>query len=279
MPSKDTLTHRQKFCNLRRICAGNDRPLRGADQVQPRPLVGAQPSQPQRRRFRIVLFGMTKGMLICIRRIIKCLLIFMLLSISLSMQSRPRCQENWRELSGIRPISQAPENISKMFLLSLPIRQLSKPTTEDYHALRSSPPGALTLAWTKEREAGSSQFVGDRSRPHLRAGTLTLRPLEGAVQSQPQPAISAAAVSDVMQIRLSSICHVLQHVRPRCILEVRSQATSRPQPEAIYHKPLLSPGRATNGADTPAQRRTLSGARGVPVHACQPFCAGVVPQQ
>ena len=41
MPWKDTLAHRQKFCNLRRTCAGNDRPLKGADHFQPRPLVGA----------------------------------------------------------------------------------------------------------------------------------------------------------------------------------------------------------------------------------------------
>ena len=77
MPWKDTLIPRQKFCSLQRTCAENDRPLRGAEHFQTRPLPGAQPlqPQPQRRRSHIVPLGMTKEMLICIRRITKCLLI------------------------------------------------------------------------------------------------------------------------------------------------------------------------------------------------------------
>ena len=158
MPWKDTLIPRQKFCNLRRICAEKDRPLRGADHFQLRPLMGALQSQPQRRRSHTVLLGMTKEMLTCIRRIIKCLLIFALVLASLSVQS---CRANWPEPLDTQPISQALVNISVMPLQSLHLRQHSRPTTEAYRTLRLQVPSTLILkAWIEEREVGQRHRRG-----------------------------------------------------------------------------------------------------------------------
>ena len=99
MPWKDTLIPRQEFCSLRRTCAENDRPLRGAAHFQTRPHPGAQPLQlqPQRRRSHIALLGMTKEMLICIRRITKCLLILLLVLTSLCVTS---CHASWAKAFG-----------------------------------------------------------------------------------------------------------------------------------------------------------------------------------
>ena len=155
------------------FCAENDRPLRGANHFQLWPLTGAQQPTPQKRRSHTALLGMTKEMLICIRRIIKCLLILTLVFASLSVQS---CRANWPEPLDTQPISQALVNISVMPLQSLHSRQHSRPTTEAYRTLRLQVPSTLiSKAWIEEGEVGVSHPRG-RPKPALHDAMLLLRP-------------------------------------------------------------------------------------------------------
>ena len=256
MPWKDTLIPRQKFCNLRRTCAEKDRPLRGADHFQLRPLPGAQPLQlqPQKRRSHIVLFGMTKEMLICIRRIIKCLLILALVIVNLSLQS---CRANWPEPLDAQPLSQAHVSTSVMPSQSLPLRRHSRPTTEAYHIPRLQVPSTWILkAWIKEGDA-------DMYRPRGSPRTA----LQDACCCSGPCECSGNQEHHCLPLRepqfLNSPCaHIPRHVRPSQALEVRSQATTCTQPKASLYNPLLSSGRATNGAEQPALHRTPSGSQG-----------------
>ena len=210
-------------------------------------------------------------MLICIRRIIKCLLIFALVLASLSVQS---CRANWPEPLDTQPISQALVNISVMPLQSLHLRQHSRPTTEAYRTLRLQVPSTLILkTWIEEREVGQRHPRGrpktalqDASRysgPRARSGNKGFRCLS---LSEHQC--------------LNSLCsHVPRHVRHSQALEVRSRATTCTKPKASLYHPLLPSGRATNGAEMPAQHRTHSGVRGaqasvyqLTVHASRHSC-------
>ena len=257
MPWKDTLIPRQKFCSLRRTCAENDRPLRGAEHFQTRPLWGAQQLQPQppKRRSHIVLLGMTKEMLICIRRITKCLLILLLVLTSLSVES---CHASWPKLLAMRPLNRAAESISVMSLQSLQTGPLSRPTTEAYKALRLQVPMPgtwISKAWIEPRDV-------DRSHPQGRPypAPLDVRrcfgPCTGSENQGGQCSTLGAPQS------LNSLCaHVPRPVRRSQFLEVRSQATTRTQPKACLNHPLLPSGRATHGAEQPAHHRTLRGVR------------------
>ena len=235
--------------------------LRGADQFQLRPLKGALKSQPHRRKFHTVLLGMTKEMLICIRRIIKCLLILALVLASLSVQS---CRANWPEPLDTQPISQALVNISVMPLQSLHLRQHSRPTTEAYRTLRLQVPSTLILkAWIEEGEVGMSHPRG-RPKPALHDACCCPGPRE----------CSGNQGCQCLPLRvhqcLNSLCaHVPRHVRHSQALEVRSRATTCTQPKASLHHPLPPSGRATNGAEKPAQHRTHSGVRGAQASVCQ----------
>ena len=175
MPWKDTLIPRQKFCSLRRTCAENDRPPRGAEHCQTRPLLGAQPKQlqPQRKQSHIVLLGMTKEMLTCIRRITKYLLILAIVLASLSVHS---CRANWPEPLDAQLLSQERASINVMPLQSLHLRRHNRPTTEASSTLRLKVPGTLILkAWIEEGDAGVSRPRG-RPKPALSAACCCSAP-------------------------------------------------------------------------------------------------------
>ena len=251
MPWKDALIPRQKFCSLRRICAEKDRPLRGADHFQLRPLKGAQQSQPQRRKSHTVLFGMTKEMLICIRRIIKCLLILAIMLASLSVCS---CRENWPEPLDAQPLSQALESISVMSLQSLPLRQHNRPTTGAYPTLRLQVPSTLILkAWIEEGEAGMC-------RPR---GSPQSAPQAECCCSGPQ-ACSGRQGYRCLPLRmhqslLNLDAHMPRRVQHSRVIEARSRATNCPKHIASLQSPPPPSGQATSGAEMPAQHRTHSG--------------------
>ena len=266
MPWKDTLIPRQKFCSLRRICAEQDRPLRGAEHLQTRPLKGAQQRQlPQRSRSRIVLFGMTKEILICIRRIIKCLLILALVLASLSVK---RCHASWPEPLAMRPLNRAAASISVMSLQSLQLRPLNRPMTEAYRALRlqvQTPGTWISKAWIDSGDVDRSHPQG-RPRPALQDVRCCSGPRTGS-QSQGGQCLTLRAPQS-----LNSLCvHVPRPVRHSQFLEVRSQATTHTQPKACLNHPLLPSGRATQGAEQPARHRTLRGVRDARGSVCPPI--------
>ena len=71
---------------------------------------------------------------------------------------------------------------------------------------------------------------------------------------------------------LNSLCaHVPRPVRHSQLLEARSQATTRTQPQAFLNHPLLPSGRATQGAEKPAHHRTLRGVRDAKADVCLPI--------
>ena len=267
MPWKDTLIPRQEFCSLRRTCAENDRPLRGAAHFQTRPHPGAQPLQlqPQRRRSHIALLGMTKEMLICIRRITKCLLILLLVLTSLCVTS---CHASWPKLLAMRPLNRAAESISVMSLQSLQTGPLSRPTTEAYRAPRLQVP--LPCTWISKAWIESGDV--DQHHPRGRPGSAL-----HDVHCCPGPCIgSTSQGGQCLTLRepqsLYSLCaHVLRPVRHSQLLEARSQATTRSQPQACLNHPLLPSGRATNGAEQPAHHRTLRGVRDAHAEVCLPI--------
>ena len=263
MPWKDMFIPRQKFCSLRRICAEKDRPLRGADHFQLRPLPGAQQllQQPQRRRTHIVLFGMTKEMLICIRRIIKCLLILALVSASLRVQS---CRASWPEPLDAQLLSQARVSINVMPLQSLHLRQHNRPTTEASRTLRLQVPSTwISKAWIKEGEVGKSHPRGSQS-PALPDACCCSGPRD-CLGNQGCQCLPLRAP----QCSTNLCAHVPRHVRLSQALEVRGQAPTCTQPKASLCHPLLPSGRATNGAEQPARHRTHSGVRDVKASVCQ----------
>ena len=267
MPWKDTLIPRQKFCSLRRTCAENDRPLRGAARFQNRPRPGAQPLQlqPQRRRSHTVLLGMTKEMLICIRRITKCLLILQLVLTSLSVES---CHASWPKRLAMRPPNRAAESISVMSLQSLQTGLLNRPTTEAYRALRLQVlmPGTwISKAWI---ESGDVDRSHPRGRP--RSALLDVRRCFGPCAGSANQGGQCLTLREPQS--LNSLCaHVPRPVRHSQLLEARSQATTRTQPQACLNHPLLPSGRATQGAEKPAHHRTLRGVRDAKADACLPI--------
>ena len=236
MPWKDTLVPRQKFCSLRRTCAENDRPLRGAAHFQTRPHPGAQPLQlqPQRRRSHIALLGMTKEMLICIRRITKCLLILLLVLTSLRVES---CHASWPKLLAMRPLNRAAENISVMSLQSLQTGPLNRPTTEAYRALRPQVPMPgtwISKAWI---ELGDVDKSHPRGRP--RSALLDVRHCFGPYTGSENQGGQCLTLREPKS--LNSMCaHVPRPVRHSQLLEARSQATTCTQPQACLKHPPAS---------------------------------------
>ena len=266
MPWKATLIPRQKFCSLRRTCAENDRPLRGADPFQLRPLPGAQqlPQQPQRRRTHIVLFGMTKEMLICIRRTVKCLLI---LALVFRKPERAELPSKLARAFGRATPQPGTRQHQRDALAESALKAAQRAHDRGLQHNRLQVPNTwISKAWSKEGEVGQSHPRGSQS-PALPDAYCCSGPRK-CLGNQGGQCLPLRAPQC-----LNSLCaHVPRHVRHSQALEVRSQVPTCTKPKASLCHPWSPPGRATNGAEQPAQHRTHSGVRDAKASAKASVC-------